>query len=264
MGALENKVLNEGIHFKIPFMQKIEEVSIRPISNDYPIEVGRDGAITKDNQTIGADVELFYRYDENKLVSMWKNYGEAKIEAITKSILRESFKEVIGKYTIYDVAQQQEEIRTAAVKIVATKIEKYPISFVDLKIGNYDWSEDFDIQIKQTMIRSQQVKQGEQDLMLTEKEQQKKVKIAESEKQALITRAEGEKEAARLMAEAKALEGEGIRKYNEELAKTWEIEQKKLQLEIEKLKAEKWNGQYVPNNMYGPIPFDGLGGVKGG
>lgn len=31
-----------------------------------------------------------------------------------------------------------------------------------------------------------------------------------------------------------------------------EIELKKL--EIEKIKAEKWNGQYVPINNYGPIP----------
>lgn len=32
------------------------------------------------------------------------------------------------------------------------------------------------------------------------------------------------------------------------------LELKLRELEIEKIKAERWNGQYVPTNNYGPIP----------
>jgi len=34
------------------------------------------------------------------------------------------------------------------------------------------------------------------------------------------------------------------------------------ELEIKKIEKEKWNGQYVPNNMYGPIPVNTVGGIK--
>jgi regulator of protease activity HflC (stomatin/prohibitin superfamily) len=103
----------------------------------------------------------------------------------------------------------------------------------------------------------------EQELLITEQEAQKLVKQAEAEKQSLVTRAEGEMEAAKLNAEAKALEGKGIKDYNTAVATNWDIELQKMKLEIEKIKAENWDGTYVPNNMYGPIPVDTVGGVKG-
>lgn len=104
------------------------------------------------------------------------------------------------------------------------------------------------------MNRSQQVKQKEQELLIAEQEAQKQVKVAEATKTALITQAEGDKEAAALRADAKALEGEGIRKYNEAVALNWGIELKKIELENERLRINRWNGVYVPTNNYGPIP----------
>jgi hypothetical protein len=102
------------------------------------------------------------------------------------------------------------------------------------------------------MEKAQQVKQAEQELLITQQNAQKKVKEAEADKQA-----------TQLQAEAKALEGEGIRKYNDSVATNWDIELKKLQLQIELKRVEKWNGIYVPNNMYGPIPVNTSGGVQG-
>jgi len=42
------------------------------------------------------------------------------------------------------------------------------IELSDFKLTNFDWSEDFDAQIKATMQRAQQVKQKEQELLITE------------------------------------------------------------------------------------------------
>lgn len=260
---LNDVVLNEWLNWKMPIAQWITEVSIRPIENPFKVVVWEDGAITKDNQTIWSDGSFFYKYSENKLVEMWRNYGEDKLKSVTQSIIKESVKEIIGKYTIYELATNQEKIRNEIIVIVKNKIAVYPIDFVDFKINNYDWSEDFDQQIKTTMQRSQQVKQKEQELLITQQESQKKVKEAEANKEATIMNAEADKEKARLQAEAKQLEWEWIRKYNESVARNWDIELQKIKLEIEKIRAEKWNGVYVPNNMYWPIPVDTQWGVKG-
>ena len=264
MGHLSDTVLNEGINWKMPIFQSITEVTIRPMQLDHDVEVGSDGAITKDNQTIGADLTIFYKYDENKLVEMWRNTGEEKMKSILMQSLRENFKKTIGAYTIFDVANTQERIRADVEEKMRDDMSNgnYPIAITEVKIVNYDWSPAFDAQIQETMARAQQVKQKEQELLIAQNEQQKKVKEAEAEKQALITKAEGEKEAAKLRADAKALEGEGIRKYNESVAANWGIELKKIELNIEKMRVEKWNGVYVPNNMYGPIPVDTIGGLN--
>jgi len=263
MGKISDDIMSPGLNFRIPVIQSVEKVTIRPIEEQNEIKVDNNGAITKDNQTAGASMTTFYIYDKDKLVIMWKDFGKEKISNLVTSSINESFRSTIGGYTIFEVATKQEEIRTKTLALSKKKLEAYPINITELRIENYDWSDDFDKQIQLTMTKAQQVKQKEQELQITELETQKVVKKAESDKQAAIRTAEGEKEAVKLRAEAKVLEGEGIRKFNESIRATRDIEMALRQLDIDKIRAQKWNGQYVPNNMYGPIPFNSIGGVQG-
>lgn len=255
-GAIADEALEPGLHFMLPFVQNIESVSIQPIEIKTEIAVDDNGAITRDNQTIGASLTLFYIYDIERLPLMWKDYGERKLQTILTKSMTEAFKAHVGRYDIFVLPMTQDTIRYKTLRQIKAMVSDYPITVTELKITNYDWSEDFDIQIKETMNRSQQVKQKEQELLITEQEAQKKVKNAEAEKTALITQAEGRKVAAGLDAEAKALEGEGIKKYNDAVAKNMALEIELRKLEIMKIEAQKWNGQYVPTNNYGPIPIE--------
>jgi regulator of protease activity HflC (stomatin/prohibitin superfamily) len=258
-GAISSAALQPGLHFYWPIVQSIKTVTIQPLEIKAEILVDGNGAITKDNQTIGAELTLFYVYDPDNLPTMWKDFGEDKLKTIISKSMTESFKAQVGKYDIFVLPMSQDTIRAKTLKQIKSMMVAYPLMATELKITNYDWSEDFDNQIKETMNRSQQVKQKEQELLITEQEAQKKVKNAEAEKTALITSAEGRKIAAGLDAEAKALEGEGIRKYNESVAKNMALEIQLRELEIKRIEAERWNGQYVPNNHYGPIPIDAGG-----
>jgi regulator of protease activity HflC (stomatin/prohibitin superfamily) len=106
------------------------------------------------------------------------------------------------------------------------------------------------------MNRAQQVKQKEQEKLMAEQEAQKGVVQAEAQKAINITIAEGEKESAKLRAEAKALEGEGIKKYNESIRANMDLEIELRNLEIQKIKAEKWTGVLVPSQVFTPIPLN--------
>ena len=53
------------------------------------------------------------------------------------------------------------------------------------------------------------------------------------------------------------LKGEGIKNYNDAITanpKNMDLEIQLKKLEIEKIKAEKWDWKYVPVNNYWPIP----------
>lgn len=254
MGKISDTVLQSGVQFRFPFFQSIETVPVRPQQMDWVIEVGPDGAITKDNQTMGALGSVFFVYVESELPKMWKDFGTDKIKQLVSTGVKESFKSSVGQNTIFDISVNQELIRNKTMELVKMKLASYPIKITELRITNYDWNDDFDKQIQATMTKAQQVKQKEQELKIQEFESQKVVKIAEAAKQAKIENAIGEKEYTRLLAEAKALEGEGIRKFNESIRASQDIEIKLRQLAIEADRVKKWNGVYVPNNNYGPIP----------
>lgn len=246
---------NPGLALKVPLVQTITILSTKPNQLDLEIPVGPEGANTKDNQTVGAKITVFYKYSADKVKSVVQDYGIERLdEIITKSTI-ECFKTEIGKHVIFDIPINQAEIQDALNQNLKAKIVQYPMEITDTKIVNYDWSAEFDNQIKATMERAQQVKQKAQELLITEQEAQKQVKIATADKESKILAAQADSACAALHAIAKAMEGEGIRKYNQSVQANMDLELKIRTLEIEKIKAQKWNGEYVPTNNYGPIPI---------
>lgn len=140
---------------------------------------------------------------------------------------------------------------------VVSKVGDYPLLIDDLKVSNYDWSEEFEIQIAKTMQIAQENKQQEQELKKVEITAQQQVKQAEADKQARTLDAETARDVAKLNAEAKALEGDGIKRYNEAITanpKSMELQIRLKELEIALTRAQLWNGQEVPTQVWTSTP----------
>lgn len=253
-GAVQDQVVGAGIHGKAPIIDSVVKLSIQPFQIHDEIPVGSGGAITKDNQIIGATCTTFYAYKQDKLKEMYKDYGVDKTKAIVESASLEAIKATIGNYTIFDVAANQEKIQNECLSLLRGKLSAYPVQVTDLRIMNWDWSKEFDKQIQNTMEAAQQVKQKEQELLIAQNEAQKQVKVAEAAKQSTILEAQAQLEAAKLKAQAKEAEGEGIRKYNSLIAQNLNVQLELKRLDNEAARIDRWDGHYVPTNNYGPIP----------
>lgn len=255
-GAVNRKAW-EWLHFKIPVMETVKIYSIVPQQMSMRIPVWDAWAITKDNQTIWVDMTIFYRYDDEDIINIAKNYGTKVLEENLKQNVTKAFKESVGKLTIFDVAEKQKELNTSTLELAKKYVNNYPVTIDDIQITNYDWSAEFDKQIQETMKIAQEAKQQEQNLKKIEIEAQQQVKQAEAEKQAKIIKAEAEKEAQQLQADALRIKWEWEKAYNDLItAKTVNMEYqiKMKELEIEEKRVQKWDGHYVSTNNYWPIP----------
>ena len=252
-----NRKAWEWLHFKVPLMETVKFYSIVPQQMSMRIPVWDAWAITKDNQTIWVDMTIFYRYDDEDIINIAKNYGTKVLEENLKQNVTKAFKESVGKLTIFDVAEKQNELNTSTLELAKKYVNNYPVTIDDIQITNYDWSAEFDKQIQETMKIAQEAKQQEQNLKKIEIEAQQQVKQAEAEKQAKIIKAEAEKEAQQLQADALRIKWEWEKAYNDLItAKTVNMEYqiKMKELEIEEKRVQKWDGHYVSTNNYWPIP----------
>ena len=255
LGQVEGNVLMPGVHFHAPFISVIKKYSVVPKRMDANFTVGKDGAITKDMQTVGSNVTVFYRYDEARIMDAITKYSDSLLEnAITKSLVS-AVKEVVGKYSIYALIENQDKITVEVNESIKTRLSSYPIEVTQLTISNWDWSDDFDRQIKETMNRTQQVRQAEQDLKLAETNAQKQVAEAEAAKKAAEQTAEAELIKAQKAAEAKRVEADALAYYNEKVAQNYQVETRLKELEIQLERAKRWDGREVPN--YLPITAGG-------
>lgn len=248
-GKMEDKLLTPGLYFINPMGDSVEKVSVTPIMVETDITIGNDAAITSDNQSIGIFSVAYFQYKEEGIIGMLKNIGESKIADIVRRSIIEAIKSEIGRYTIFDIPSNQDKISKAIFASLKDKVTEYPITITEFKIQNFDWSDDFDNQIKETVNRAQQVKQKEQEALVAKAEAEKQIVEAEARARAVKAEAEGELEAAKLRAEAKKKEGEGIRAYNDQVRQTLDVELAFRKLEIEKIRAEKWNGVSTPDQQ---------------
>ncbi len=255
MGQIVGDVIQPGVKFHVPFAATVKKYSIVPKSKSTTFSVGKDGAITKDMQTVGSAVTVYYQYDESRIMEAATKYSDPIIDnAMTQNLIA-SLKEAVGAYSIYELVENQSDIRAAVEEKMINRMAMYPIKITQLTIANWDWSDDFDKQIKETMNRTQEVRKAEQDLKLAETNAQKQVAEAEAAKQAAEQEAEAQLIRAQKSAEAKKVEADALAYYNKKVAENYQVEIKLKELEIELERAKHWNGKEVPD--YVPLTAAG-------
>jgi regulator of protease activity HflC (stomatin/prohibitin superfamily) len=244
-----------GYTLKIPFIQSITTIDLSPQKDDFTYEVGDDGAITKDMQTVGVSTSIIYVFNEDEAENFVRNYSRSSMESFFKSNMKTSLKVVIGKYSIYDLTKETDKIADEVKKLMEKKCAKFPITIQDVNITNWDWTNDFDNQIKETMIKTQKEKTAKADVEIERASNEKKVVAQQAQLRAdsatyrnALNKAENELEIAKKNAEATIVTAEAEAKAmiakNKAIAANYAIQQSAWRHEETMARLEKWNGKF--------------------
>ena len=251
LGQVKEGVIQPGVKMHMPFISQVRKFRLEPKTYEVAFSVGSDGAITKDMQTVGATVAVRYMYDENRIMDIvTRYYSDNIIQSAMKDNVKASLKETTGKYSIYELVEQQNKITNEVADAMLARMADYPIAISQTTITNWDWSDDFDRQIKETANRTQQVRQAEQEANIAAAQAQKLVKEAEAKKQAAeldaqaaVAKAQGEADAEKIKADAQAYT-------NQKIAENYNVMRAQWDYEIQLERAKRWNGKEVPEAAY--------------
>ena len=256
----DTKTLSPGIQVKAPFFQSIKKYDLTPKTIKVKIPVGDAGAVSLDKQTIGVGGSINWRYDETQIIKIATTYSSDSVLADqTSEIIITAIKNTIGQYNIDTIVRDQDSIANKAKEASATRLAYagLPVIITALNLNNWDWSEDYDKMIKETVAMQQAAQRAEAELRMVEQTSQKQRIEAEAAAAATVAKAQGRKQAAELDADAKRAEGQGIADYNRLIAQNLNIELEFRRLEIQLERAKRWNGvevaTYLPLNPAGGI-----------
>ena len=290
MGKAGDTVLNPGVQFKAPFFQSVRRYDLSPKALNMTFSMGQDAAVTSDMQSVACELVAYWTYDEARILDIVNGYADATIKSLVRDNTLGAIKEVIGKYSIYDIVEKQEEVTEKVKTSLIDRLANYPVTISSLTINNWDWSAEFDAQIANTMKMAQQVKVAQQELEVTKQQAQKQVAeanaakekaeieaqmrvvVAEQEALAREKQAQGQANAAKVTADAEAykakvaadaeayareVEGKAEAAYYSELSKYADIIETLRKLDIEAERAGRWDGKEI--SQY--IPLTAAGGV---
>jgi len=217
--GVENRILNEGLHIKIPFVQSVTKVSVRTQKTDIKAE-----AASKDLQTVNTDIVVNWRLDAGQVNTVYQQIGDQSVVAdrIIIPAVNEVVKAATAQKTASEVLGRRAELKTDVDTLLSGRLKKFNIILEDVSIVNVSFSPEFNRAIEQKQVAQQE---AERALFRTQE--------ASAEAQSTINRARGEAEANRL-------------------------KQQSLSNELLELRAiEKWDGK-LPQVTSGATPFINL------
>lgn len=183
MGKAGDAVLTPGVQVKAPFFQVIRKYDLSPKALNMTFSMGQDAAVTSDMQSVACELVAYWTYDETRILDIVNGYQDSTIKNLVKDNTLGAIKEVIGKYSIYDIVEKQEEVTEKVRTSLIERLANYPVAISSLTINNWDWSAEFDAQIANTMKMAQQVKVAQQELEVTKQQAQKQVAEANAAKE---------------------------------------------------------------------------------
>lgn len=208
LGKVEDHVLQEGLHFKIPFIQEVVRIDNRITKLDVDTE-----AFSKDLQTVSTTIAINYRVDTSKSYSIYKNIGRNYESVLVIPAVNEVLKAIAAKYTAEESVTNRTLVSEGLVAGLNEKLNEIGLYVTDVNIINFDFSEAYINAIEEKQVAQQQ-------LLKAETEKQTAITNAEAEAEATKIRAEAEAEANRILAEsitAELIEYQKIEKWNGEL-----------------------------------------------
>jgi regulator of protease activity HflC (stomatin/prohibitin superfamily) len=228
-GAVENTVLDEGIHFRVPVMQTIilMDVQIQKAITDA-------ASASSDLQDVDLSVALNYHIIPDKANVVYQTIGVEFKARIIDPAIQEVMKAVTARYTAEELITKRPAVSTEMKEALTQRMLESNIAVDAFSIVSFSFSQTFTDAIEAKQTAEQNALKAKRDLDRI--------------------RVEAEQTIAAATAEAEALR---LQKMN---ISPDLIELRKIEANLKAI--EKWNGILPEVTGAGAIPFIGVGEAK--
>ena len=227
-GAVQQNVLGEGLHFRIPIMQKVVlmDVKVQKVTTDAT-------ASSSNLQEVSSTVAINYHIIPDKAYIVYQNIGIEFKERIIDPAVQEVVKAVSARYSAEDLITKRSAVSDAMKSTLTERLLAHNIAVDALSIVGFSFSKIYMDAIESKQTAEQLAMKAQRDL--------ERIKIEGEQK---ITSAKAEAEALRLQRE----------NISPDL-----IELRKIEANLEAIK--KWNG-ILPSVTGESVPFIGVGDIQ--
>jgi regulator of protease activity HflC (stomatin/prohibitin superfamily) len=225
-GAVQDTVLDEGLHLRVPIMQSIVAVDVKVQKSE-----SEAAAASSDLQDVSSKVALNYHIMPDKANIVYQTIGIAFKERIIDPAVHEVVKAVTAKYTAEELITKRPAVSDAMKTALTERLLMHNIAVDAFSIVGFSFSKIF--------MEAIESKQTAEQLALKARRDLDRIKIEAEQK---ITAAKAEAESLRLQRA----------NISADL-----IELRKIEANLKAI--EKWNGILPQVTGSGAVPFIGVG-----
>ena len=245
----DGKALSEGLHIKLPLVQRIVSMDNRVKKLELNTE-----AFSKDIQTVSATLAVNYRLQAEKSFAIYKTHGTQYEQNIIVPAAHEVLKSVCAQYTAEELISKRAESSDMMRDELDGKLSGMGITVTDFNIIDFDFSDEFINAVEAKQVAEQVKKKAatENETAIAQAEREKQVSIKQSEAEAERVRIEAEAQAQSTLIAAQA-QADAVKLAADAEAYRMQNEGKYVSDSlIDKILAENWDGK-LPNVVGGDV-----------
>ncbi len=203
LGKVSPESLGEGMHFIMPYVQKIAKMDVKTQKYNTQTHV-----YTKDIQQARISYVVNYNLMSDSAYRMYQEVGMDYVSKVINPVLEGSIKDVIGKWNAQDlVANREEATNDILLKLREQLSERY-VNVTGFQIVDINYSEVFERAIESKVTAEQDALKAKNKTVQIQEEARQKVISAEAEAKSMSIRANA-------LTQNKALvEYEAVQKWN--------------------------------------------------
>jgi len=198
-GKVEDKVLQEGLNYKVPFSQTVVLMNVQIQKAE-----STESTATKDLQEVSTTVAVNYRLNPIKVNEIYKDLREDYVSRVIKPNIEESLKATTAEYRAEELVTKRAVVKSTFDDILVERLSVFNIDVISVSLTDFQFSTSFAAAIEAKVIAEQEALQAKNTLEQIRYEAQQQIIQAEAAKNATIARAEGDAFAQIIQANATA------------------------------------------------------------
>jgi regulator of protease activity HflC (stomatin/prohibitin superfamily) len=228
VGAVENRVLGEGIHFIIPFAEQVVPLEVRTLKY-----VANATAASNDLQEVQTTIALNYHISPSQANIIYQQLGADYADRIIAPTIQESVKASVAKFNAEELITKRATAKAVIAASIANTLGARNIVVETVFITDFKFSPAFASQIESKVVAFQKYLTEQNNLLAVKVIANQTVVHANATARSNVAKANGESQAIRII--------------------TSQLKQSPEYLQW--LSINRWNGQMPYALGSGTVPF---------
>ena len=194
LGAVEDRVLGEGVHIVTPFVEEVIQMEVR--TQKFEAEAS---AASKDLQEVRTVIALNYRIDPQQANKIYQLLGVTYQDRVISPTIQESVKASVAKFNAEELITKRENAKDVIAQAIRTTLAANNIDVQNIFITDFQFSQSFAAQIEQKVVAFQKFLTEQNNLRAVRVIANQNVVQAEAAARANVAKADGEAQAIQII-----------------------------------------------------------------
>src|SRR5881397_2239141 len=193
VGAVENRVLGEGIHFIIPFAEQVVPLEVRTLKFQADAS-----AASNDLQEVQTTIALNYHISPSQANVIYQQLGADYADRIIAPTIQESVKASVAKFNAEELITKRATAKGVIANTIRNTLSARNMIVETVFITDFKFSPAFATQIEAKVVAFQKFLTEQNNLKAVQVIANQNVIKAEAAARANVARADGEAQAIKI------------------------------------------------------------------